>query len=324
MSEYANKSLQATRDGAGSSAARSTSRVAGGSVGSFGKRIEVRPQSRVDRSLQVYLLLAFGIMWGAGGLLLLIGGYRSSHPLHPLHYLAAFGPSIAGFVMAAATQGWSGVRRLLARTAPSWTGAPCYAAVLLLFPAANLVAAWLLDPDSLIGLPSWHRLIYLVPITLVLDTGPLGEEFGWRGFALARLLRRWQSLPAALILGAIWWVWHLPTFFIQTLSQSQLSIPLFLVNTVALSILMTGLYLRTRGDLLLMILVHLMANYCGTIGIPFSAEVSAEVALATLIVAVGWLRPGAIADDTPKEPNKALEPTPTSVTSPAAQEPRQP
>jgi hypothetical protein len=40
-----------------------------------------------------------------------------------------------------------------------------------------------------------------------------------------------------------------------------------------------------------MILVHLMANYCGTIGIPFSAEVSAEVALAALIVGAGGLRP---------------------------------
>src|SRR5262249_40361049 len=126
---------------------------------------------------------------------------------------------------------------------------------------------------------------------LVTDTGPLGEEFGWRGFALPRLLHRRSPLSAALILGVIWWAWHLPTFFIQTLSQSQLSIPLFLVNSIALSILMTGLYIRTRGDLLLMILVHLMANYCGTIGIPFSAEVGAEVALAVLILASGWLRP---------------------------------
>ena len=56
---------------------------------------------------------------------------------------------------------------------------------------------------------------------------------------------------------------------------------------------MTWLYLRTRGDLLLMILVHLMANYCGTIGIPFSAEVSAEVALAAMFVAGGGLRTAA-------------------------------
>jgi membrane protease YdiL (CAAX protease family) len=245
----------------------------------------------MDRPLRVYLWLAFGITWGAGGVALLTGGIRSGYPLHPLHFLAAFGPSSAGVIMVAATEGRAGVRQLLARALPTWAGVPWYVAVLLGFPAANLAAAWLLDPDSLSGLPSWDRLIWLVPITLVTDTGPLGEEFGWRGFALPRLLRRWPPLAAALILGAIWWAWHLPTFFIQALSQSQLSIPLFLVNVLALSVLMTGLYVRTGGDVLLMILVHLMANYCGWIGIPFSAEVSAEVALAVLVVGAGWLRP---------------------------------
>jgi membrane protease YdiL (CAAX protease family) len=253
----------------------------------------------MDRPLWVYLCLAFGITWGAGGLALLTGGIQSgaAHPLHPLHYLAAFGPSIAGFIMAAATSGWAGVRHLLARVIPTRAGMPWYAAVLLGFPAANVAVAWLIRPDSLKGLPNWGRLIYLVPLTLVLDTGPLGEEFGWRGFALPRLLRRRRPLPAALILGAIWWAWHLPTFFIKALSQSQLSIPLFLVNSIALSILMTGLHVRTRGDLLMMILVHLMANYCGTIGIPFSAEVIAEVVLAALIVAGGGLRPEFVRGD---------------------------
>jgi membrane protease YdiL (CAAX protease family) len=186
---------------------------------------------------------------------------------------------------------------MLARLVPTRAGVPWYAAVLVGFPAANFAAAWLLAPESLSRLPSWDRLIWLVPITLVTDTGPLGEELGWRGFALPRLLRRWRPLAAALILGAIWWAWHLPTFFIPALSQSKLLIPLFLVNSLALSILMTGLHLRTRGDLLLMILVHLMANYCGTIGIPFTAEVSAEVVLAALMLGCGGLRRQVVRSD---------------------------
>src|SRR5262249_29024751 len=157
----------------------------------------------MDRPLRLYLWLAFGITWGAGGLALLTGGIRSgaAHPLHPLHYLAAFGPSIAGVILAARVAGWAGVRRLLARGVPPRAGVRWSAAVLVGFPAANFAAPWLLAPDSLLGLPSWDRLIYLVPITLVTDTGPLGEEFGWRGFALPRLLRRWRPLAAALILG---------------------------------------------------------------------------------------------------------------------------
>ena len=114
-------------------------------------------------------------------------------------------------------------------------------------------------------------------------------------------------LAAALILGAIWWTWHLPTFFIQSLSQSQLSIPLFLVNSLALSTLMTGLHLRTGGDLLLMILVHLMANYCGTIGIPFAAEVSAEVAIAAMIVAGGGLQPAVARGNERESPDRPTD-----------------
>ncbi len=256
----------------------------------------------MDRPLRIYLWLAFGITWGAGGLALLAGAFRpgvAGRPLHPLHYVAAFGPSIAGVIMAAVTRGWAGVRHLVARVIPTWAGVPWYVVVLAGFPAANFVATWLFGSDALTRLPSWDRLLWLLPLTFVADTGPLGEEFGWRGFALPRLLNRWRPLNAALILGAIWFAWHLPTFFISTLSQSQLSIPLFFVNSLALSIVMTWLYLRTMGDLFAMILVHTMANYCGGIGIPFIAEVSAEAALAALIVACGGLRP----------PNKRLQPT---------------
>jgi len=104
------------------------------------------------------------------------------------------------------------------------------------------------------------------------------------------MLQRRSPLAAALILGTIWWAWHLPLFFIPSMSQHQLSIPLFLVNVLALSVIMTWLYLRTRGDLLLMILVHVAANYCGWIGVPFNAEVAAEVAWAAVILICGGLR----------------------------------
>src|SRR5258708_23278248 len=249
----------------------------------------------MDRPFRIYLLLAFGITWGFGGLGLLVGAYQPNAPSsasRALHYVACFGPSLAGFIMAGSVEGRAGLRRLLSRTVPTRSGLPWYLAVLIGFPAMNLVAAWLLTPEFLAVLPSWDRLLYLLPLTLVTDTGPLGEEFGWRGFALPHLLGRWRPLPAALALGSIWWAWHLPTFFIPSLSQSQLSIPVFFLNSLALSVIMTWLYLRTRGDLLLMILVHMTANYCGWIGVPFNAAVSAEVVCAALIVAGGGLRSG--------------------------------
>ncbi len=171
--------------------------------------------------------LAFGITWGVGGVALLAGEIRSGGSLHPLHYVAACGPSIAGIAMAAGTEGWAGVRNILARIVPSRHAFPWYIAVPIVFLAINLVAAVLLAPELLAHLPSWRRLLSVVPLTLVTDTGPMGEEFGWRGFALPRLLQRWRPLAAALILSVIWWAWHLPTFlsrrFRSTSSPSRIS-----------------------------------------------------------------------------------------------------
>jgi membrane protease YdiL (CAAX protease family) len=248
------------------------------------------------KPLYRYYGLAFGITWGVGGLGLLAGAYRPAFALstaNPLYYVAACGPTIAGLIMVGRREGRAGLKRLLSGAVPTRAGLPWYFGVIVGFPAVALAAGRLEAPDILANLPRWDRLLTLLPLTLVTDPGPLGEEFGWRGFALPFLLRRRPPLAAALILGAVWAVWHLPAFFIPTLSQSRLWFPLFLVNSVALSVIMTWLYLRTGGDLLLMILVHLMANYsAGVLGVPFNAEVGGEVACAALIVAAGGLRSG--------------------------------
>ena len=70
------------------------------------------------RPLRIYFWLAFGITWGVGGLALLIDMYRPGRALstlNPLYYVAAFGPSVAGIVMTARTEGPAGIKRLFAR-----------------------------------------------------------------------------------------------------------------------------------------------------------------------------------------------------------------
>ena len=50
-------------------------------------------------------------------------------------------------------------------------------------------------------------------------SGPLGEEPGWRGFALPRMLRGQGALAASLVLGAIWAAWHLPLGLVGDLTR---------------------------------------------------------------------------------------------------------
>jgi membrane protease YdiL (CAAX protease family) len=47
-------------------------------------------------------------------------------------------------------------------------------------------------------------------MTLVALIPGFGEEFGWRGYMLPRMARRWSPRKAVALHGVIWWAWHLP------------------------------------------------------------------------------------------------------------------
>jgi membrane protease YdiL (CAAX protease family) len=247
-----------------------------------------------ERSLRLFWFLAFGITWGAGGLGILVAAVHSSASFtasNPLYFLAGWGPTLAGVIVTWRRSGWIGLRLLLRRTWPTRAGLTWYFAVVVGYPAFLVAAGQLAAPDRLLSLASLPRLLPLLAVTLLRDTGPLGEEPGWRGVALPGLLQRRSPVTASLVLGCIWGVWHLPAFFISSLSQSHLSLPLFLLGTVSLSLIMTWLYVRTQGDLLLMILVHLVTNFAVNAQlVSFATQVAGEAVVAGLLLAFGGLR----------------------------------
>jgi membrane protease YdiL (CAAX protease family) len=87
-----------------------------------------------------------------------------------------------------------------------------------------------------------------------------GEEIGWRGYALPRLSERAGLGPASVVLGVIWAVWHLPLFLVPASDTFGQSFPLFLTEVTAMSVAMAWLYWRTRGSLLLVMLLHAAVN----------------------------------------------------------------
>ena len=94
--------------------------------------------------------------------------------------------------------------------------------------------------------------------------GPLGEELGWRGFLLPRLLERFGPLAAGLIVGTIWMAWHIPAFLMSGLPQSNMSFPVFMVGGIALSVFVTWLFIHARQSILVAgIIPHALANAWG-------------------------------------------------------------
>ena len=118
------------------------------------------------------------------------------------------------------------------------------------------------DPVRLMGaLPG--VLLSVLPVFLLF--GPLGEEMGWRGYALPRLQSRFGALAASLLIGVAWAAWHLPLFFDPTSSYAQLALPVFVARMVGLALLFTWLVNRTGGSLFFPMLLHSVINASGQI-----------------------------------------------------------
>jgi membrane protease YdiL (CAAX protease family) len=90
----------------------------------------------------------------------------------------------------------------------------------------------------------------------------LGEEIGWRGYMLPRLLGR-GVVPAMLLVGFLHGVWHLPlmltTDYYHNIGNPQLIVPLFLV-TLTLAGVFFGFLRLWTGSVWPVAIAHAAAN----------------------------------------------------------------
>jgi len=126
--------------------------------------------------------------------------------------------------------------------------------------------------------------LYLVMVVLMPWNGPVGEEFGWRGYALPKLQNKYGPLTASLIIGTIWGVWHLPSFFAPQGVVGALTAALglgfifmYTLGTIANSIFMTWLYNKSKASALIAGIVwHAAINFWAPILLSDSSLVAAQ------------------------------------------------
>jgi membrane protease YdiL (CAAX protease family) len=128
-----------------------------------------------------------------------------------------------------------------------------------------IVVAWLLLPTvwlSGIDAPraNWHALLdYPAAIALAaFQAGPIGEEPGWRGFALPHLQARHHPLVAAAVLGVLWAMWHLPLFLLE--GWSSVPVTVYVVLVVAFTIILGTATNLAGGSIMVAILLHAAFN----------------------------------------------------------------
>jgi membrane protease YdiL (CAAX protease family) len=209
-----------------------------------------------------FVLLSCVLSWTMWGLIIASeqGWIPISIPLNPW---GSFGPALAALIVILKTDGKLGIRNLL-ESLFSWRWGFSWWILILggpfvLVGAAVSILAILESDLSLAPSIPWGQMVILLPVILIVG-GPLGEEIGWRGYALPKLLIKYSPITASLIVAGMWMLWHVPLFWIPGATQEGSSIPLFLALVVAFSILTTWIYLGTRRSLLAAVMFHFSIN----------------------------------------------------------------
>ena len=176
----------------------------------------------------------------------------------------------------------------------AWRVSPAWYVVALLLPL--LISALRSGAELAWGARGDIRAQPISVLSLVIFILVAGEEVGWRGFALPRLLARFGPWGASTLLGLVWALWHLPLFYIPGMPQFGTPFLPFIGYTIALSVILTFLAQRTRGSVVIATLFHGAVNTFGVVNAAASpAERGWSNALsygvaAVLLGAVAWGR----------------------------------
>lgn len=250
------------------------------------------------RPLLAYFGLTFLLSWTVE--LLLVASERGWGGIalpESAHYLAAYGPMLAAILVTGWIAGGAGLRELFRRVT-RWRVGWSWWLIALLSPAALFAvgaAVAVMLGGSVPDLALLGQVNYMPPLGLLgawvfwFFTYGMGEEIGWRGFALARLQHGRSAAAATLILGLIWALWHLPPFFyLDTYQAMGLWMYPFLAFTIVCgNVVYTWLYNSTGGSALMAIVFHTSFNFfsasaagAGVVAIVMTAG----VVLAALII----------------------------------------
>jgi CAAX protease family protein len=219
------------------------------------------------------------------------------------YILHTFGPALAAIAMTAIIAGRTGLHELRQRIRQWRAPWQWYLFILLGIPVLLLLGI-ILQPGALAGFHDLSPILLVsYPFAFVatfFGGGALGEEIGWRGFALPRMQKQHGPLWGTLLLGLLWSCWHLSDFLTASKGGGQetgwttflLNFPVFTLAVLSLAVILTWIYNHTGGSIFTAILAHTSVNVLEVLLIPrylILDEISLHKALLTAFGVVALL-----------------------------------
>ncbi len=244
-------------------------------------------------TLPAFFVLAILITW----ILILPLALSAQNFLHfsistHWHFLGALGPLGAAFIVTRIVDGRAGFLAFLRRMA-RWRVGIVWFLIAALSPFFLFFLSMLVLRISGGSWPDLGKLISGEYATLAWVGGSLlsalaygiGEEVGWRGFALPRLQHGRSALWATFILTVFWAIWHIPMFFYRFEFGLVQAIGFF-IGLFAGAIWLTFLYNSTGGSIFLVALWHASWNVVNIIGLVVSEDTVSLMSAMVMIAAV--------------------------------------
>lgn len=251
----------------------------------------LRPSLLARYPISAYFVIAYAFSWAIGGLLIADHYGWLSVP-QAIYYLSAFGPTVGAVVVISATEGRAGLSNLLGRMLRVGVDVRWWLVAVgmpLAFGVVAILIYWAergAPPD----LARFGEVDYLgqigigAALLLWLATYGFGEEIGWRGFALQRMMTPTRWIQPAVIIGVLWSFWHLPYFFFKPnfMALGAGGFVFFTLSITLGSLFMSWLYRGSGQSLLIVAVWHALFDFVSASPI---AEGTANAVISGLVVA---------------------------------------
>jgi membrane protease YdiL (CAAX protease family) len=220
--------------------------------------------SKDTGKLVAYFTLAYTLSWSIGIPLALAhqGIIPATLPWWT-HYLVAYGPLFSALIVTGVSDGLPGLKELGSRmirwSCPKWW-IVALSPLIIGYAALRILTSLTGSETTLamLGVVNYLPPLGIGALLLWIFTFGLGEETGWRGFALPRLQKGRSALAATMILAVFWALWHLPQFFYVFDPSMAIG---WVIGLFAGAVVLTWLYNSTGESILIAAIWHGCFNF---------------------------------------------------------------